>query len=1277
MRVGILGPFVLQDDGRPVSPGGSRQRAVLAYLALHAHQVVPAGHLLLELWGEDAPASAANALQAAVSRLRKAIPAGRLVTQPPGYLLVLQPDELDLSRFTELAASGRYELEAGRARTAATRLREALAVWRGPALADFRYEPFAQAEISRLEEARLACWEDRIEADLAAGGGGELVAEVRSLVGEHPLRERLRGQLIRALYRSGRQSDALAVFRDLRRTLRDELGIDPSPELVRLERAVLRHDPSLLPGQQGPAEPAGVSGPDPAAPVERDWAPAGPLVRRPVTVLAVELLGGPRAEPLDPEAAQPLLARVERLLQPVLDRYGGRATPAQGNRLTAAFGVHAVHEDDALRAARAAVDARAVLRGEAQTLRRTGWELSCRFAVATDEALVAGPAAPASGFSGPAPGQAARLLADAAPWQILLDARTAALTAGATRTERLAGGRSALVSVHPGARPLPVRLDGPLVGREPVIEALLDAVRQATRTRRPVLVPVIGEAGVGKTRTALELADRVDPGTTVLTGRCLPYGDGITFWPLRDLVDQVTGSDRSADRLVEMLADEPDAAQVADRLGRPFGTGSAGTADATEIVWATRRLLEVLGRRRPLVVVLEDLHWAEPTFLDLVEAVVRQAVDVPLTLLGLARPELLERRPSWRTEFGERLVELTPLGAGPATELIEGLAGPQGLAPDTRARILEAAGGNPLYLEQLIAAADEPGGGLDGRVPPSLQALLAARLDRLGPAERIVLSCAAVIGRDFSPTALAVLLPEPARPNLDRYLHDLAARGMLQRRTGPDGQDQHTFRHVLIQQAAFRAVAKTERARLHEAMTGWIQADPTCHPAQRTELLAFHLEQAALLRRELRPFEEDLLPLLHRAGDHLRAAGAAAHELGDAAAAAGWFERAAALLPVDDPARAPVLTSLGAALVDTGRLDDAAAALDAAVGAAGRGGRPDWLAHARVQTLLLGLHVDPGKAEEEAERTLPDLRRAFTEAGDELGLCRAWMLQAAVHWNHSRSARAEAAWQRAADHARRVGDRRHLAECLCWLASAALWGPTPVEAGIARCDAYAEELAGLPTARAEIWLHAAGLHALRDDLARADELLGRGIAVLEELASSLPTAVTEPAAYVALISDRPDRAETLLRREYESLRAMGEKAQLSTVAALMARILVAQGPHRHAEAEALVAESWAAGGDADPSALALGTGAMARILSARGDHGPAERLARAAVDAASGTDLVSQHADTLVDLAQVLAAAGRPGPAAAALGEAAERYRAKGDLRGLRQCDRLVVGLRH
>ena len=1249
MQVRILGPFQLEEGGRRITIGGVRQRAVLADLVLYANEVVPSEQLLVDLWGEDSPASAANALQAAISRLRRVLPPGRLITRAPGYELRIFPDELDVKQFEQLIFEGRDALAAGASAAAARTFGQALSLWQGPALADFRYEPFAQAEIARLEELHLTCLEERIEADLALGSAGALTAELRRLVGEHPVRERLRGQLMLALYRGGRQTEALEVYREFRSVLREELGLETSPLLRELEAAILRHDPVLT-----PAPPA----------------TEAPLARRPVTVLCVALqVASSSGAALDPETHEVVNEHSVSGLTEVLERYGGKLAISAGERLVGVFGVASVHEDDALRAARASLAARSALSTEADILlRRHGVSLACRFGLATGEALVGGSGP--LGFAGDAGTQAVMLAEAAEPGQILMNRQTQGLAAAAIEAEGAGPDRFLLRSAHAGVRPLALRLDAPLVGRDEETHRLEAAYARATRERVTMLVTVIGEAGLGKTRLVHEIAGRLGREVHVLTGRCLPYGEGITFWPLREVVRQACGGRDSPERIKALLDGEADAAGVAARLSSALGPGDQGRSDAAEIFWAARRLFETLARSRPLLVVFEDLHWAEPTFLDLVESLAVQPGRSPLVLVCIARPELLELRPAWASAAaGAVAIDLAPLAEGAAAALLDALAGEQPIPPSTRARLLETAAGNPLYLEQLaVSLSEQAGSEIRPVLPPTIQALLAARLQRLGPGASSVLARASIVGKDFGVQAVRELLPPEARGPLSRNIQTLVAKGLVQ--PGPpdrNPEEQYSFHHILIQQAAYRAIPKSLRAELHHRYADWLEYVVWEPATQRAEILGYHLEQSVRYRSELRPAEAESSPLPRRAAAHLETAGRAAHDGGDALAAVNLMVRAAALLPREDPALARLYTSLGAALTEAGQLEKASATLDHAQRIAAANGDEGRRAHARVQALLLGLKVDPNGAATEITRALPELRREFDRNRDELGLCRTLRLQAALDWNHARSAAAEEAWQRAAGYARRVNDRRQLTEILGWLASAALWGPTPAPDGIRRCEDYLDEIGNHPSGQAVILLHLAGLYAMQDDAAAAHAALNRARTLLDTLGPTMTAVLTEPAAFIAMLAGDPATAETHLRLQYESLDRMGERDVLATTAALLARAIAAQGQSRHDEATRLITISGEAGADEDLSAQIIGNGVSARILADRGQHAEAAELARSAAALAAGTDLLSERADSLLDLAHVLAAACRVPEARAAATQALDLYQRKGNLPGVRE----------
>jgi len=1246
MRVRILGPFDLENGGRQITISGVRQRAVLAGLLLHANEVVPSEQLLVDLWGEDSPPSAANALQAAISRLRRVVPPGRLTTTGPGYMLRIFPAELDAAQFEQLTFEGRDALAAGAAPEAVQLLDQAMTLWRGPPLADFRYEPFAQAEIARLEELQLACLEERNDAHLALGSAGALTAELSRMVADHPLRERLRGQLMLALYRSGRQTEALDAYREFRNTLSEELGLEPSSALRELEAAILRHDPHLAPGSATSRVP---------------------LARRPVTVLCVAVQVAPSSGvALDPETHGLVNEHVVSGLTAVLERHGGRLAASDSEHLMGVFGVTTLHEDDALRAVRASLEVREALTAEAGTLpRHYGARLVYRFGLATGEVLVGGPGP--LGFAGDVGTRAVTLAEAAAPGEILIGPQTQQLAAGAIETDHAGPDRFLLRSADVGLRPLAVRLDAPLVSRGEEMRRLKAAYARAARERVTMTVTVTGEAGLGKTRLVQEFAASLGDEAQVLIGRCLHYGEGITFWPLQEVVRQAVGGD-SPEAIKALLDGEPDAASVAEQLHRALGAGNQGSTVAAEIFWAARRFLEALALRRPVLAIFEDLHWAEPTFLDLVESLGLQAGQSPIVVVCIARPELLDHRPAWANETDRSMsIQLTPLGESAAAVLLDALSAGHRIAPATRARLIETASGNPLYLEQLaVSLSEQQGRDTRPALPPTIQALLAARLQRLGPGASSVLIRAAIVGKAFGEHEIRELLPAEARAPLSRNLQTLVAKGLVQRGPSRNADEEYSFRHILIQEAAYRSIPKSLRAELHHRYADWLEVLSDPFPG-RSEILGYHLEQSVRYRTELSPADPESAALALRAAAHLETAGRAAHDRGDDVAAASLLDRAAALLPGDDPTLGRLYTSLGTALIEVGQFEKAKATLDHAQRITAANGDDRQHAHARVEALLLHLSMNPEEAAIDIARALPELRREFETSQDDLGICNTLQLEAALHWDHSRSGAAESAWLRAADYARKVNDRRQLADILTWLASAALWGPMPAPKGIKRCQEYLDEIGNHPIGKAQILLHLAGLYAMQDDFAAAQAALGAAKSLLETLGPTMTAAIIQPAALIAMLAGDPATAETYLRLEYGSLYQMGERRFLATTAAKLARAIAAQGPSRYDEAIELLDVSREAAADRDLTPQVIGQGLYARILADRGCHREAEELARSTAALAAQTDLLSHRADTLLELSYVLSAAAQVAEAHSAATQALNLYQRKGNLPGARE----------
>jgi predicted ATPase/class 3 adenylate cyclase len=1229
---------------------------------------VSADALIDAIWPVNPPETAAKALHVYVSGLRRALrpPASELLeTRPLGYALALPPDALDRDRFEHLLAEGRSARAAGDPAAGET-LREALSLWHGPPLADFRYEPFAQAEIGRLEELRLAALEERIDVDLDLGRHAELVGELEGLVSLHPLRERLRGQLMLALYRSGRQAEALDAYQETRRALVDELGIDPSPPLRELEAAILRQDAALA----LPTAAALGSSPTPAA----EAVETGD-VRKVVTVLLVDAAAAELGELLDAEALRRVMSRYVDVVAEVVARHEGTIEKFIGDTVVAVFGVPRLHEDDALRAARAALEVREELRPLDDELEQTwGARLGVRIALNTGEVIASIGDGATPVVTGDVVHVTARLQQAAPAGQIWIGHAAYALVkdaviADVAETVAVAGRRSPVPAyalrglvphpVEPGRRP-----DSPLVGRVHELAVLAEAFARVVRERACRLVTIVGAPGIGKSRLTAEFAASVDERATVLAGRCLPYGKGITFWPVRDLLRHaagLSGEDPSDDALAmvaALLEGEPDAGAALERIGQLLGlVEDAGASEET--FWAVRRTLEALARHRPLVAVFEDVHWAEPLLLDLVEYVRDWSRDAPLLLVCLARPEFVDERPGWSRRRDDTVLSLEPLTAAESYDLLDRLGAAAALQPAARARIAEAAEGNPLFLEQVLAMVAERDGPAQEpfAIPPTLQALLGARLDALGREERAVVDRAAAIGREFPADAVRDLLPEDARPRLAERLMALAQRDLVSTEgVGASREPTFRFRHILIRDTAYAAVPKEARADYHERFANWLEKKP----GEYDEIIGYHLEQAFRYRGDLGPVGDAELTLAARAADRLEASGRRAYARSDLHATINLLERAASLRSNDGTERARLLPRLGLALTDAGRLADAAGVLDEAVATAQEVGDELLQAHALVERLALALQVDTERASREAAAVGERIRTTFEARADDQGLSKLWRLRGIVQWLAGHSAAADAAWGQAAEYAREAGDERARSEILSWLASSALTGPMPVPKAIRRCDAIHAEIHDDRPAVAATLYALAALHAMTGRFDHARELAGSAHRAVEELGFVvLSASFSEYEALVEVLAGDLSRAEEHLRSGCARLEEMGEKAYLSVVAASLGNVLCERGRYDEAERFVALAEEAAAPGDV--SAQVTWRVGRAKILAASGSSDEAEAVGRAALTLAESTDFPSDHAASLLTLASVVRVAARPDEARALVGHALAIYERKGN----------------
>jgi DNA-binding SARP family transcriptional activator len=957
----LLGPLEARQAGRPLRLGSIKHRMLLAKLLVHANQVVSTDELIDTVWGEQPPPTVRQSLQNHVASLRRAIePSGEPTTPPrtlrtrdPGYLLQLDSEQLDLHRFRRLLDEGRGALAGGEPTTAVRLLHEALSLWRGPVLADVVAAGGSWPELVGIDEERLAALEVRQEADLALGRHLELIGELEGLVRQYPLREQLHGQLMLALYRSGRQADALAAYRAARRILVDELGIEPSLRLQRLEQAILAQDPALE--LLGPAstgdEPGVAAAPRPRAATGsgRGGEPGG-AERKLVTVLFAEV-DDPAAEQgeRDPEDVSSMLERHLERMQTEVSGFGGVVEHAIGGTMMAVFGVPQTREDDPERAVRTALAIRDALSGVAEL----------RVAVATGEALVT-PGGRPTRVAGDLVSTCARLQQAAPPGSVLVAEATERAT-----SRVISYGPASLLALAGRAKPVTVwsaleprnrtGLESltarpvPLVARSQEFGELLYAFERARTTGSPQLVTLVGPAGIGKTRLVAELWQSLEADRDLIAwrqGRSQPYGEGITFWALAEIVKAEAGilESDTPDRIDRKLAHAasyalagiPDAAAWVTAKLRLLVGGSdersqprAGRQEEAFAAW--RRFLHGLATRRPLVLVVEDLHWADDALLEFLESLLDRAGSppgsIPLLLVTTTRPELLERRPGWAGGSPvATTINVGPLSQDDTIRLLGALLAHHRLPTAIGPRLAATVGGNPLFAEEYVGMLRDRGVRADGLdasrpddplamgqpelpLPETVHAIVAARLDALSAAEKAVLHDAAVLGRVSWLGALAAV-GGTNREILQLCLDRLEAKQFLYRaqRSSVAGEREYGFRHVLIRDVAYGQIPRADRANKHRRAAAWLEslsADrveerPERRGVARAELLAHHYGRALAFARAAAQPSDDLAV---RARLALRDAGDRVTALGVHATAARYYARALDLWPQQDPQR--------------------------------------------------------------------------------------------------------------------------------------------------------------------------------------------------------------------------------------------------------------------------------------------------------------------------------------------------------------------------------------
>jgi DNA-binding SARP family transcriptional activator len=1208
----MLGALRVLAGGEALALGGPRQRAVLALLVVEAPAAVSVDRLIDELWSGRPPATAAHGVQVYVSALRKLLRGtGEEVTvgsSPSGYTLDVDPERIDARCFERLVETGERAVgeNSGHGRTL---LEEALGLWRGPPLADLDRFGFARRESERLGELHARAVEALAEARLASGEHGEAISSLAALAAADPLRERPRRLLMLALYRGGRQAEALAVYRDACAAL-DEVGLLPGPELKALEGAILRHDESLrMPARSAPP----------------------PRRRKIVTVLCCEVAAStPQGEELDPEALLETTGRWSAELRTIVGRHGGTVAESLGDAVMAVFGIPRTREDDALRALRAASEVRDRLPAVAAG---AGVVLSFRAAVVTGLVLAG---AEEERAVGNAVNVAARLNRSAGPHEILLDHETLALARDAVAVEPAGTvsvtGKSEevpafrLSRVDPLAPAIGRHLDLPLIGREGELSLLRSAFDHAAGQPNCCLFTLLGAAGVGKTRLVSELLAQLAGRASVLSGRCLHYGEGITFWPL-----------------IEALAPvgEP-ARQTLERIG------GGGVATPAELFWEIRQLLEALAAERPLILHVDDLQWAEPMLLDLLDHIAEFSHAAPIFLLCTARPELLEDHPGWGSGKPHATTfAMEALDAAASELLLAQLA--DDLPGEDRGRMIDVSGGNPLFLEEMAAAERESEA---APLPSTIQALLAARLERLGPEERNLLECAAVEGEVFHLDAVAELCESRGDVEVDALLGSLVRKDLIRPRSSQLGDRQtFAFRHLLIRDAAYQAATREMRAGLHERLADWLERDVPELP-ELDEIAGWHLEQALTYRGAAGSGADPALA--GRAAEHLHAAGRRAGRRGDAVAARKLLDRAHRLAPGEGPLAVRIGVDLAEQLIEGGDL----ARVDALLSTAER--NADTAGHAGLVRLHWLTLTQPEEAPRTIEARLPEMLPQLAAAGDESGLAKAYL---AGFWAKSQQAvRTEAAAEQArnaADHARKAGDQGLQSRALALYIAALLHGPRDAAALTEELDAIEAEGVG-PYVMALVTI-------ARGEVQRLEGRMDRGRPLMQEAVEqframrihTMMASCQNWLAWSELAGGDPGAALAGLLEADRELATIGERSFRSTIQATTAQVHQRLGEPDRARAAVQLAEELVA--PKDHLTLVVIFVARARLARAGDDLETAERWAREAIEHAYQTNVTFLQGIAQLELGRAISALRREQEAQSAAREALELFEAKGD----------------
>jgi class 3 adenylate cyclase len=848
-------------------------------------------------------------------------------------------------------------------------------------------------------------------------------------------------------------------------------------------------------------------------------------VRKIVTVLFADVVGSTAlGEATDPEALRSRMRSYFDDLRAIVERHGGTVEKFVGDAVMAVFGIPISHEDDALRAVRAASEMRVAISEHG---------LEARIGVNTGEVVTGGGGDTL--VTGDAVNIAARLEQAAPPGAAYIGLQTHNLVRDAVLVEAVeplvVKGKSEpleayrLVDVLADAEALARHPETPLVGRKRERQRLWRDYEDAVADRACRLFTLLGPAGIGKSRLVADFLDRVSGDADVLRGRCLHYGEGITYWPLVEILVAIGVEPES------VIGSSPPETQL-----------------------AFRRLLEARAAERPQVVVVDDLQWAEPVFMDLVEHIADLSRDAPIFLLCVARTELLDVRPGWGGgKLNATSLLLEPLGANECEELMERLVTDAPLDAGLRERITVASAGNPLFVEEMLAMVREHGDG-EIAVPPTIQALLQARIDSLDGDVRVVMERGAVEGEVFHRGSVAELSPALVRDGVELHLATLVRKELIRSTSSTFPEDEgFRFRHLLIRDAAYESLPKATRAELHERFADWLS---THDLVEGDEIVGYHVEQAFRYRSELDGKDPMLGGLARRASHHLATAGRGALDRGDFNAGRSLLRRAVDLLPKGDEARLALAPDFSAALFESGMdqawdmLAEAQTALD-----------PRTRARATVQMATWALVGGYDKPYEQRQAWRDEARAIFEEVGDDYGLALYWWSMSMESWFGLRAQETGKACEQALEHLDRSGDSgSRLGQLVrSRLIATYVYVPLPVDESIVRVQSLRAGDHGL---LAEAWERGVvgRLYAMKGEFDRGRELVrGARQAYLDAGLIQTAGGVAMGEAHLEWLGGDDVAAENVLREGIATLEEIGERAFYPTAALQLATLLYAKG----------------------------------------------------------------------------------------------------------------------